>query len=364
MNSHFIDEKNNNNNYTNDENNNNDNNKLKNNIPDYPFLTDETYIKELFQSLEMKCPRPRRMKYPYVNEVARSQIHIEHMPGIWDLCPSETVSFLVELPGWYQYTEIVDYFQEHVWVKSKIYNQPSPLDVWTTQHEIITREATEEGINIRDVINRKVQGVSKFRPSLMKSLIRLFRGKNILDFCAGWGHRLVGALSEDKNIKSYTGLDPNRKLFAGYKQMIRTFVPKESWKKYEMICCPAETYLYSDKNLFDLIVTSPPYYDYEIYTEENNNQSIQKYKTFEEWYEKFLMVTLKHTCRVLLPEGHLVLSISDTPHIVPWVHTLIKDINSWMNMHYLGMMVYGEDLQHLQPLFVFKKLDIKNYIVQ
>lgn len=348
-----------------EENNNDDNNE---NIDFYPFLDKTlTYdrIKDLFNGLEMKTSRPRRFKFPSIKMLNINEVEIKNLPEFKKYKVDDEIQMIVEEPCWYKYTDIIDFFQEQYWIHSKRYDQLSPAQVWNNKHEEISTIAKTENIDIRTILMRYVKGVSKFRPTLMKALIRIFRAKSILDFCAGFGHRLIGTLSDDRNIKLYCGVDPNKKLHKGYQKMISSFVPKDSHKKYNMICACAEDIIY-DSTQYDLIVTSPPYFDLEIYCDDTT-QSIQRYPNFEDWYQKFLLAATRNACNRLKFDGYLVMSINDKledDEIQPstsFVTRFVQDVSKWMDMNYLGVMVYGEDEYHLQPLFIWKKLKLNNY---
>lgn len=41
-------------------------------------------------------------------------------------------------------------------------------------------------------------------------IIRMFRARRVLDFCAGWGDRLLGALSCHEDLEGYCGMRRRR----------------------------------------------------------------------------------------------------------------------------------------------------------
>jgi len=62
---------------------------------------------------------------------------------------------------------------------------------------------------------------SSFDPAIALHIFRKFESKRILDFCAGWGDRLIAAIAHNA---SYTGIDINGDLFKGYKDCIDQLV--------------------------------------------------------------------------------------------------------------------------------------------
>ena len=52
------------------------------------------------------------------------------------------------------------------------------------------------------------------------------------------------------------------------------------------------------KNYYDLVFTSPPFFKLESYTN-NKKQSNKNYSTLKEWFENFLIVSVKKACNVI-----------------------------------------------------------------
>ena len=132
-------------------------------------------------------------------------------------------------------------------------------------------------------------GLSKitiYRPIMAKTIVNYFNAKSVLDVCIGWGGRMLGAKSLGTDI-SYTGFEPCVKTFNGLCKM-RDIFNLENVHLYNV---PAETGLVeqiSEKATFDIALTSPPYYNLEIYSDENT-QSVKQYTNYEEWIENFIV---------------------------------------------------------------------------
>lgn len=161
-----------------------------------------------------------------------------------------------------------------------------------------------------------------FMPTYAKSIYEYFRGECVLDPCAGWGDRMLGA-AVSSCVKKYVGFDPNRALIPGYKEIMRRFGHEQKTREsvdtvfsivethvafsndFEIYAEPFEQGVLSfPPNSFDFAFTSPPYFDYEDYTPLN-----PKYK---DWFLQFYTPLFKQTARVLKPGTFFAIHIGDT----------------------------------------------------
>ena len=159
--------------------------------------------------------------------------------------------------------------------------------------------------NLRASLRMSTGITSQFSTIVAKTIYTITQAKNVLDFSAGWGDRLIGALATD-NIVSYTGIDPNTALHPRYEQIAKEYKHN---KKTKFICSPAEDVVL-EPNQFDLIFTSPPYFDLEIYSNEDT-QSTNKFKKIEDWLEHFLFKMIEKSYSWIKRDGRLLLNISD-----------------------------------------------------
>lgn len=85
---------------------------------------------------------------------------------------------------------------------------------------------------------------STFKASVAAGMMKFLKGRKILDFCAGWGDRLLGAIATEhssdvrchpmrsefhrnspeisQEFGYYVGVDPNATLTSGYNKMINS----------------------------------------------------------------------------------------------------------------------------------------------
>ena len=129
--------------------------------------------------------------------------------------------------------------------------------------------------------------ITIYRPLMAKTIVQYFQAQSILDVCTGWGGRMLGSscakVCNNSNVQ-YTGIEPCLKTYQGLCNIRDTL----SLQNVELINDTAENILanMSDDKIFDMALTSPPYYNLEIYSDELN-QSLQ-YGSYEKWIELFL----------------------------------------------------------------------------
>jgi len=154
------------------------------------------------------------------------------------------------------------------------------------------------------------QKIGNFMPIVAKTIYEKYcpeKNANILDISAGFGGRLVGAMSSKYHYR-YTGVDPSTEAIEGLNKLIH-FLKVEDRAK--VIKLPFED---SDKELeddsFDLCFTSPPYFQKEIYSDEET-QSCNRYKGIEEWRKGFLEGSFEIVFRKLRKEKYMLINIAD-----------------------------------------------------
>lgn len=155
-------------------------------------------------------------------------------------------------------------------------------------------------------------GVSNFRPTVAAALIQRYTspGGHVLDFAAGYGGRLLGAQISGR---AYYGIDPSVNQVRGLMKMIRACKKAGEVPSAVIRRSAAETILPRLRPAsFDMVFSSPPYFDREQYGTERE-QSFLRYPTLEEWRERFLRKVITESARLLVPGGHLVLNVCERP---------------------------------------------------
>lgn len=143
--------------------------------------------------------------------------------------------------------------------------------------------------------------ISLFRPMVAKYLFSAYskRGR-VLDFCAGWGGRLLGALA-CPGVVSYVGVDSNPEMAGAYRAIIDLF--GGGGKEARVLCSAAEAVDFSAVGRFDCVVTSPPYYGVEVY------RGQPAYESYEDWLATFLLPTLRGLTRHIDQDGVVCINI-------------------------------------------------------
>jgi len=141
-----------------------------------------------------------------------------------------------------------------------------------------------------------LSNVTKYRAPLAKAIVQGFGAQSVLDPCAGWGGRMLGALAAGA---TYTGCEPCVKTVEGLRGILSD-LPRDVAQRCTLINAPAEGGLISLMS-YDMILTSPPYYNLEDYSDEPS-QSMKKYPTWERWLTEWLD-PLIGACLMSLREG-------------------------------------------------------------
>jgi hypothetical protein len=124
---------------------------------------------------------------------------------------------------------------------------------------------------------------SFYRPHFSKQVTILTGKKNgtLFDPCAGWGGRMLGTVANDWN---YISCEPNNETYDNLCKLIH-FLGIES--KVKLYNIPAENFDFDSIDNIDVVLTSPPYFNLEVYTSDNN-QSYNRFDTYEQWSNNWL----------------------------------------------------------------------------
>lgn len=152
------------------------------------------------------------------------------------------------------------------------------------------------------ISNLYFSAISIFKPLIAMKIYCIYKPTSILDFTMGWGGRLVGACALD--IPNYIGIDSNSNLREPYNKMTE-FLKKNSKTNVKLYFQDALTVDYSKLN-YDLVLTSPPYYNIEKYGTHGNDKN----KTKEQWEKEFYIPIFERTFKYLKKGGYYCLNIS------------------------------------------------------
>ena len=160
--------------------------------------------------------------------------------------------------------------------------------------------------------------VTMYRPLMAKKVVAYLAKQlgvkevRVLDVCAGWGGRMVGAKSAESPSFAgvspsvagglrgelvsplkvhYTGIDPCEKTYAA----LRAIRDELGLTDVTLIHKPAEVALQQPLGAYDIALTSPPYYNLELYSDEPT-QSVQA-GGYQAWLDTFLKPVIQGVIR-------------------------------------------------------------------
>lgn len=201
------------------------------------------------------------------------------------------------------------YFQPYR-MKTKV-GKWSPYDRWNDPekkkkiievcHQIYKKrpDVLDTPACFRDAIRMSSNSINQFKPYVAVYVYQKFKPTRILDISAGWGDRLIAAISQDID---YIGIDSNKKLKVPYTNMIRDFKSKSEVK---MIFKKSEDVDYSKLPIYDLIFTSPPYFDLEQY------EGMTKYDDKEHFTNSYFIPSINNSWKYLKKGGIMALNMPE-----------------------------------------------------
>ena len=152
---------------------------------------------------------------------------------------------------------------------------------------------------------------------------------NIYDPSSGWGGRILGAMSSIKRIH-YIGTDPNTdnyidELGKSRYEYVADFFNNEVLESNPFWEEEKNTFHYFQmgseligkhpdfqqyKGKLDMVFTSPPYFDREQYSDDEE-QSFKAYPKYDDWRDNFLNPTLTNAFNSLREDRYLLWNIAD-----------------------------------------------------
>ncbi len=237
---------------------------------------------------------------------------------------------LVILDDWkrnYQLNQVTDLFTEKCRVTCQFLHNPTPIQYWQDNREKLLDKITKYPTmsskisQLRELIYQKTKLCNNFRISVVLSVLKMYQAKRWLDISAGWGDRLIGAILH--GVQYYCGVDPNPCVQAGYQDILNFFQADRS--RFHLIQDGFETAKLPTGKTYDLVFTSPPFFDLETYSSESGD-SLTSYGTEDKWLNGFLIPSVKKATQVLESKGHLILYIAESKgtNYLPKLKAVIK----------------------------------------
>ena len=244
-------------------------------------------------------------------------------------------------------------------------NSRSPYEVFLDRQKLMKTIETQlksgdsiQDTNIRNALTTYASsGVGQFNAGIAKFLINEYcRGSWVLDPCSGWGNRLSGAVAAGKN---YWGIDPSTKTYESLLRIKDWFLHNSVPSEVVIHKGVAEDRSYYRPGFFDLSITSPPYFDTEIYSEEGT-QSCAKYYNLKGWISRFLRPFIENVWWGLREEGYFILNIADTKRvkIVGPAKEISSSLGFVLEETYAlrGFRKPGMSFDYVEPVFIMRKV--------
>jgi 16S rRNA G966 N2-methylase RsmD len=195
--------------------------------------------------------------------------------------------------SYYEFIERIDEFSEKKFIQNMLHYYSSVKNKNNTKNQWVVW---------KEVYNICISAINIFRPLVAVDIYRRYKPKSVLDICAGWGGRMIGAAALD--IPMYTGVEINHALKEPYQRMM-TFLKEEgSVSTTTMLFQDALTVDYGALPSYDMVFTSPPYYFLEKY--QNNTEYKDKNDMDKRFYEPLFKMAYVH----LENNGNMILNLN------------------------------------------------------
>lgn len=172
-------------------------------------------------------------------------------------------------------------------------------------------------------MNAGIANSSFYRPHFSKQLTRMhgaIKG-TLYDPCAGWGGRMLGTVAGGWQ---YYACEPNVDTYANLQKMIN-FIGAQG--QATILNQTAETFDVASIGPVDIVLTSPPYFNLEIYNH-SGEQSYNKHSTYQDWSNNWLKPLIVHCLSNLNLDGISAWNVMNFKK-----HDLVQDVISTHQAH-------------------------------
>ena len=180
---------------------------------------------------------------------------------------------------------------------------------------------------------------SFYRPHFAKQICEmqmahtglLFEDHVLFDPCMGWGGRLLGTVAQGWH---YVGCDPNVETYNNIQRMVDflNIAPMVELNNHG-----AELFDFQGRKkqqrLVDAVLTSPPYFDLEVYTTDRE-QSYNKHDNYASWRDEWYVPLIKNCLSILKDDGISAWNVMNSKN-----NNMVDDLLAAHN--YLGWQLVG-----------------------
>jgi hypothetical protein len=240
--------------------------------------------------------------------------------------------------------------------KARSRGKPPALESWYRDKDLerairfqLDHGGSVEPKRVLRAITMQCRTPTVFRPTVARFLYDRYlpSGGSVWDPCSGYGGRLMGAAAA-RGIR-YVGTDVDQETVGGNLHLAEAI----GYEACELACASAEDFEPPD---VDLVFTSPPYYDRELYSQDKGQSWVRYGDGFKSWVEGFLRPVIR-TSRCA---GYLLFNVSDIRGddggVVPLVETTtrVAQEEGWSLQETLRMPLRSLNRKNLtEPVLVF-----------
>ena len=299
------------------------------------------------------------MEYPYYNNYVDKKKILEdfqklkgYKPKIKNSSYQNSKVFFLE--NYNTINRITDYFSEDCRVRCSFKNNLPPIEKFKEIKDLVNPNMSYDKID--KILYENIKNCSNLNATLIVSVFKFLKPKKVLDFSAGWGDRLIASMAYGCE---YTGVDPSNCMHERYEKMIKTLGGKNK-KDYKVYKKGFEDFKV-EKSKYDLVFTSPPFFDLEIY-EDSETQSVKRFNNIEDWKKSFLFPSLKKSFIGLQKEGYLAIYVSDytlNGKRVSYVNDMKNYIRKNLKVEYYGTINWQNTSNAnnaIRKIYIWKKI--------
>lgn len=170
-----------------------------------------------------------------------------------------------------------------------------------------------------------------FRPGLAKMIVDKYAPNGIvLDPCAGWGGRMLGSVASGAK---YIAFEPNTRTYKNLLKIVNYLQIESEVQIYNDVAENIDKY---NIHNVDLILTSPPYYNLEVYSDETT-QSVKNGQSYDDWVAQFLKPVITKCIQTGKPTVCSAWNVD-----VCGKHNIPNDVNSiHYELKFVGKEIYS-----------------------
>jgi len=182
-----------------------------------------------------------------------------------------------------------------------MYSEELRNDMWAKANKY-ANGSRENNLPLRlfEMWRRMNGAIVFFKPATAMYVYKKYKATSVLDPCAGWGGRMLGAWALNIN---YIGFDTNEMLRAPYTKMVPLLMKEKAESKLGMVW---DNSLEADFTLYDydFVLTSPPYLNLELYP------GMTPFEGKEQFYKNFLIPLIDKCRKHIKAGGRVAFNIS------------------------------------------------------